>query len=238
MAQIEGHSVEKLGGTLLHISSNHRFGTDAFLLADFAAPRHKDTVCDLCSGCGIVAAVMYERYRPKSIETVEIDSEGVELQKLTIADSSLDNYNAVCCDLKEWQAEHELDIITCNPPYKREGAGIKNAQLSAVNAQHEVLCRFEDVCRAAAKALKYGGRLCVCNRPERLCDMMCDMRANGIESKRMRLVSKNSDSKPWLVLLEGKKGGSPFLQIENTFYIYNSDGFPSDELKSIYLQNI
>ena len=32
------------------VSKEHKFGTDAFLLADFAAPRHKDKVCDLGTG--------------------------------------------------------------------------------------------------------------------------------------------------------------------------------------------
>ena len=36
------------------VSKEHKFGTDAFLLADFAKPRHKDKVCDLGTGCGII----------------------------------------------------------------------------------------------------------------------------------------------------------------------------------------
>ena len=109
-SEIKGLSVEQIGGVKLHISAVHRFGTDAFLLADFAAPRHKDTVCDLCSGCGIVAAVMYERFRPKSIEAVEIDREGYELMTLTAESSALENFKPVCGDLKDWRAERELHL--------------------------------------------------------------------------------------------------------------------------------
>ncbi|MCD8096012.1 MAG: methyltransferase [Ruminococcus sp.] len=233
--EIQGLTAEKIGGISLYISQNHRFGTDAFLLADFAAPRHIDSVCDLCSGCGIVAAVMWERFKPKKIETVEIDEEAAALQRLTVQKSGLKAFSVVRMDLKEYKPERELDVITCNPPYKLDGTGLKNKSEAAVNARHEVLCRFEDVCEAAAGALKYGGRLCVCNRPQRLCDMMCQMRACGIEPKRMRLVSKNSDSEPWLVLLEGRKGGSPFLKVERTLFTCNEDGSRSDELKSVYI---
>ena len=35
-------------------SSDHRFGTDAFLLADFSGYRRKDMACDLGTGCGII----------------------------------------------------------------------------------------------------------------------------------------------------------------------------------------
>jgi tRNA1(Val) A37 N6-methylase TrmN6 len=235
MAEISGLTTEKIGNAHLHISAAHRFGTDAFLLANFAAPRHKDAVCDLCTGCGIVAAVMYERFRPKSIEAVEIDREAHELLCMTIEKSHFENFTAVCADLKDWRAEREVDVITCNPPYFSDGAGIKSREKTAANARHEILCDFSDVCICAARSLKYGGRLCICNRPERLCDIMCDMRAAGIEPKRVQFVSKNKDSSPWLVLVEGRKGGKPFLQVEKNFYTQRPDGERSEELTNVYL---
>ena len=233
--EIKGLSVEKLGDIGLHISAAHRFGTDAFLLADFAAPRHKDTVIDLCSGCGIVAAVMYARFRPKAVTAVEIDSEGTRLFDMTVKSAGIDNILPVTADLKEWRPEKEVDVVTCNPPYFSDGAGIKSAEEHAVNARHEVLCGIEDVCRCAKLALKYGGRLCICNRPERLCDIMCAMRENGIEPKRVRFVCKNPGSAPWLVLAEGRKGGKAFLTVEKSFYSSAENGDFSEELKGIYL---
>ncbi len=41
---------EEIGPLRLCISKEHRFGTDAFLLADFAQARRGDRACDL--GCG------------------------------------------------------------------------------------------------------------------------------------------------------------------------------------------
>ena len=41
---------EEIGPLRLCISKEHRFGTDAFLLADFAQARRGDRACDLCSG--------------------------------------------------------------------------------------------------------------------------------------------------------------------------------------------
>lgn len=233
--EIKGLSVERLGEIRLLISEAHRFGTDAFLLADFAAPRHKDAVIDLCSGCGIVAAVMYARFRPKSITAVEIDNEGTELFGITVQGSGLKDVFPVTADLKQWRPEREVDVVTCNPPYFSDGAGIKSAEEFAVNARHEVLCGIEDVCRCAKLSLKYGGRLCICNRPERLCDIMCAMRENGIEPKRVRFVCKNPDTAPWLVLVEGRKGGKAFLTVEKSFYTTAEDGGFSDELKGVYL---
>ena len=56
-----------LCGIKIYVSDDHRFGTDAFLLADFARARHKDIVCDLGTGCGIIAVLEKLRYAPKKV---------------------------------------------------------------------------------------------------------------------------------------------------------------------------
>lgn len=78
-----------------------------------------------------------------------------------------------------------------------------------------------------------GGRLCVCNRPERLSDVIFAMKSNNIEPKRIRFVSKNPDEAPWLFLIEGKKGSKPFMKVEPQLYIRSGEGF-SEELQKIY----
>ena len=46
------YKFEKLTDKIIVCASNsHRFGTDAFLLADFSKYRQKDKVCDLGTGC-------------------------------------------------------------------------------------------------------------------------------------------------------------------------------------------
>ena len=55
-------------------------------------------------------------------------------------------------------------------------------------ARNEELCTINDITAAAGYLLKFGGRLCLCSRPERLTDTICAMRGAGIEPKRMRLV--------------------------------------------------
>ena len=110
----------------------------------------------------------------------------------------------------------------------------KNDSEAVSIARHEMLCTIDDVCRCAKKNLKFGGRLCICNRPERLCDIMTAMRASGIEPKRLRTVHKNPECPPWLILVEGKKGGKPFVQIEKPLYVRSADGGNSAEMKRIY----
>lgn len=58
---------EPLTGQMhVYVSENHRFGTDAFLLANFSNWRKKDLVCDLGTGCGIIPMIL-QRKNPQNI---------------------------------------------------------------------------------------------------------------------------------------------------------------------------
>lgn len=219
------------------ISSEHRFGTDAFLLASFSHARHKDITADFCSGNGIVALLLERDFSPKKIYALEIQKKAFDQIGLSIKNSEIENDKIipVHADLKDFKFDEELDLITCNPPYKINGTGIKNNTESCSIARHEMLCTINDVCRSASRNLKFGGRLCVCNRPERLCDIMVAMRESGLEPKRVRFVSKNKNTAPWLVLVEGRKGSKPFMKVEPQLYTQSDDGTGfSDELKAMY----
>ena len=85
-----------------------------------------------------------------------------------------------------------------------------------------LLCR--NYARAASLLLRSGGRFCICLRPERLCDAMHAMRCYRLEPKRLRLVAKNSESAPWLCLLEGRRDGKSGLQILPGLFLYTKDG--------------
>ncbi len=231
------YSFEKLTDKIFVCASkNHRFGTDAFLLADFSAYRKKDKVCDLGTGCGIIPLIMQKKMPPEIIYAVDIQEDAVEQLKMGMDKSEIRNIIPVHADLKElWKNAPvgQLDLVTCNPPYKAANAGIESSLTAQKIARHEVLCNIYDVCHAGERLLKFGGRLCICNRPERLSDVIYAMKKNNIEPKRLRFVSKNSDEAPWLFLIEGKKGSKPFMKVEPQMYIRTDTGF-TDELNEIY----
>lgn len=229
-------SYESLGeDTFVCTSQEHRFGTDAFLLADFSAPRHKDKVADLCTGNGIVALLMHRDNRPTKLYAVELQKKAYDQLVLSKEKSKADEMIPINCDLKEWTCEEQLDLITCNPPYKIDNTGLKNESDAVSIARHEIACTIYDVCKTAKRSLKFGGRLCICQRPERLPDIFEAMRQNGIEPKRLRTVSKTPKTEPWLVLVEGRMGGSKFLKIENPLFVKCENGEAySDEMKRIY----
>lgn len=231
------YTFEKLRNEIeICVSEDHKFGTDAFLLADFASPRHKDKVCDLGTGCGIIPLLMQISFAPKLIYGVDIQSRAIEQLGISVEKNGLKNIVPICADLKElWQGAPfgSLDVVTCNPPYKADGAGMQSLSEAQRIARHEIMCDINDVCRAASRLLKFGGRFCLCNRPERLADVISAMKANSIEPKELRFVCKTPSDAPWLFLIEGKKGGKPFMKVLPQLYINGAEGF-SDELLSIY----
>ena len=229
---------EYLGaGITAFVSNSHIFGTDAVLLADFAAPSKKARCCDLGSGCGIIPLLWCKRETGK-ITAVEIQPLAVEQINAAIEFNSLSErleaVNADLCELKGKVPFGCYDVVTMNPPYKASGAGIESRSGADKIARHETMCSLSDVCAAAKKLLNFGGRLCMCIRPERLCELFCEMRAADIEPKRLRLVSKLPGKAPWLALVEGRRGGRNGMTVEPELFVYGDSGEYSDEMKKIY----
>ena len=230
-------SLEALSPSLsICVSGAHKFGTDAFLLADFAAPRRKDLCCDLGCGCGIIPLLWFRDEPPRLCCGVDIQPLAIEQLQKTVEKNGLQKQLIpLLIDLKELSSLPcgPLDLVTCNPPYKAADSGILSCQNAQKIARHEVCCTIEDVCQAAGRLLRFGGRLCLCQRPERLCDTLVAMRAAGIEPKRLRFVQQRPDKAPWLFLVEGKKGSKPFMVVEPPLLIEGEGGF-SREVLDIY----
>lgn len=233
---------EKLGERIsICVTPDHKFGTDAFLLSDFASPRRKDVACDLGTGCGIVGLLWYRdpAEGPRHTYCVDLQPKAIAQLRMTLeenADALDGRITPVLQDLKvlgDAVPPGSVDVVTCNPPYKIEGRGIMSTTQSDQLARHETACTMADVCRAAARLLRFGGRLCVCQRPERLADVLEAMRQAGLEPKRVRFVQQREGMAPWLFLAEGRKGGKPFLQVEAPLIIEGEGGF-SPELLAIY----
>ncbi|MBR3969433.1 MAG: methyltransferase [Clostridia bacterium] len=224
-------------GKFIYVSPHHTFGTDAVLLANFAKPKQNDKLVDLGTGCGIIAFLMLRDNNCNSAYGVDISAEAISLAQKTGQEYDFDKFIPVLSDLKDLKGKVPFGsntLVTCNPPYKAPGAGIKNPDSVKSVARHEVECTLEDIIATGAKLLQTGGRLCMCQRPERLAEMMYLMRKYKVEPKRLRLVCKCVGQSPWLVLLEGRRCGNAALTIEPTLYVEDGQGNFSEEMINIY----
>lgn len=215
-----------LFGLTLYVSDDHRFGTDALLLARFARPGKNDIVCDLCSGCGIIP-MLFEAWEcsPKKAYAFEIQSEAVELLKKSVDENSLsEKIVPVLGDLTKpnelLQIPREsVTLVTANPPYFKFQSGSERLSPAQAAARHELLCNLEQVIKAATSLLKYGGTLKICHIPERLTDALCLMRQYGLEPKIVQFVHNRLADRPYLVLISAKKGGKPGIIVEKPILV-------------------
>lgn len=228
---------EPLGkGFFVNVSKNHTFGTDAVLLADFAASKKVGSHCDLGAGCGIISMLLLRDEKTARSVGVEISEEAVDLARLTAEEYCADRLDIVHSDLNDLRGKlpfGEFELVTCNPPYKASGAGILSSADRDVVARHETMCTLEEVIAVASRLLRSSGRLCICQRPERLADIIALMRQYRVEPKRLRTVSKRVGEEPWLVLVEGMRDAKPGMRVMPPLFVYEGQDY-SEEMLKIY----
>lgn len=241
----DNERIEPLGnGVQIIVSDTHHFSTDTILLSDFANVKSSDCAIELGTGCGTMPLLWIREKPVKQITAVEIQSDAVDMLSRSIAhniQNGITNAQCItpiCADLKELKGVCEYghyNVVVCNPPYKLSGSGITNPDDSKKIARHEQSCTLDDICSAASKLLQYSGRFCICQRPERLADVMESMRKFSIEPKRLRLVQQRKQKEPKLFLLEGRRSGNRgFMQVMPTLFIEDEQGDFSQEMKQIY----
>ena len=226
------------GLKLIQKQQGFRFGVDAVLLSHFANIKSRHRVIDLCTGTGIVPFLAYGKYAPKEVIGLEIQEDMVEMaNRSSVLNNTTDIVKFVHGDLKDKSLLDSLgkfDVLTVNPPYKLNNAGIINPNDKLAIARHEVMCTLEDVIVAARRLLKDNGRMFIVHRPERLADIFGLMRKYKIEPKRVRMVQPNTKKAPNIVLVEGQRDGGAFLKWEETLYVYDDNGKYSEEIDRIY----
>lgn len=223
---------------LIQKKDGFKFGIDAVLLSDFAQIKKKHEVMDLCTGTGIIPFLIYGKYNPKSVYGLEIQEEMVDMAKRSVKLNSLEEkVSFINEDLKNIEFLKKLkkfDVITVNPPYKLNNAGIINPNDKLAIARHEILCNLEDVIYAARILLKDNGRLFMIHRPERLADIFTLMRKYKIEPKRVKMIHPKIGKAPNIVLVEGQRDGGAYLKWDAPLYVYDESGKYTKEIDSIY----
>ena len=184
-------------------------GGDALALGEFATVRPRWRVCDLGTGSGALLLMLARRAEGLSLTGVEADPLSARTARDNLAANGLPG-ELVLGDWREAPLPAGVfDLVVSNPPYFPPGSGRGNDP-----ARMELHGGLEELCAAAGRLLKNGGRFALCHRPERLCDVLCTLRAHGLEPKRLKLVAHSPAHSPALLLVEAVKGGRPGLVVE------------------------
>lgn len=217
-----------------------RPGTDTFLLSSLPRLKPGLRVCDLGCGTGLLGLLLLQRQPDLTVTGVELDPEASSLLERTAMDNGLtDRLTACRGDLRRVRAllpAGSFDLAVCNPPYYPPSSGKLPREEALRNARAETACSLEDVCAAAAYLLRWGGALCLVHKPERLTDLLCALRAAGLEPKRLRTVCRRAGEAPSLVLAEARRGGRAGLTWEPPLVLETPEGHPMAELDVIYFR--
>ncbi len=236
----DGEHLEPLGGGIsVIVSKENRFSTDTVLLADFSQPKKHERAIEFGAGCGAISLIWCRNISPRSVTSIEIQQEAADMMTRSVKLNALEEkVNVINTDIKSLKGVipfGKFDLCAMNPPYKIGGGGIVNSDDAKRIARHETKCTLDDITKAASQVLRFGGRFCICQRPERLADVIMSMRGAGIEPKRLRLVQQRAGKAPKFFLLEGRRGGSSGgLVVMPTLFIEDESGNFSQEMIDIY----
>ena len=137
------------------------------------------------------------------------------------------------CETERFFPAHSVDVVTCNPPYMKAPAGLKNRDASVTASRHEICCTFADVARAASRLLRSKGRFYLVHRPARLVQIFEELRREKLEPKRLRLVHPFRDREPSMVLVEAVREAGEELRTAPPLIIYERPGQYTREIYEI-----
>lgn len=219
---------------IIQDKNGYKFSTDAVLLANFAKAKPSDIVVDLCSGSGIVAILFCYKNKIQKAYAVEIQSKVAEMAMRSINYNKL-NIEVINSDLSDTHkilGSESVDVITINPPYNEVGKTSDTDEIAI--STHEIKTNLNKIAEESFKLLKFGGKIYIVHRADRLVDIFSILRSNRLEPKVLRLVYPKISKEPSVVLIEAKKGAKPGIKFLKPLILNNEDGTESDELKAIY----
>ena len=209
--------------------------TGSVLLADFVRAKPGRAV-ELCSGAGLISLLLLTREPRLSLDCAELDPAASAAAERNFAENGLgESVRALCLDIRAHRAalpHAAYGLAVCNPPYFAEGSG--RASESMAGARSEAGCTLAEAVAAAAWCLRTGGAFCLVHRPERLAELLSLMVGAGLEPKRLRLVQHRLEKPPSLVLVEGRKGARPGLEVLPALILTGPDGQDTAEVRRIY----
>ena len=204
------------------------FGTDSYFLAAFAKPARRGLALELGAGTGVVSLLCAQKGKYEKVVAIEINEISAETALRNAALNRLgDKISVMCADVRDVvQTDFggPADAVISNPPYLKEGHGKNCASPILDSSRRELNGSIADFCRAAARLLRPGGSFSLVWRPDRLADLLYEMRAAGTEPKKIVTVYAYRDSPPSLVLVEGRAGSSPSLTWSRPLFIYEGRG--------------
>lgn len=203
------------GMKILQDSDEYRFTSDSVLLARFLKAKREERVADFCSGSGVVGLHFYgENSGVGHVTLFEMQPRLARMSAKSVALNGLQEYFTVeNIRLQEIPAKYTeaFSLILCNPPYER--GGFSAAAENKAPCRRELTLTLEELCAAAAKCLRFGGRFALVHRADRAAEVLYTLHAYRLEPKKLQFIAGKEGAKPYAVLIAAVKGGKAGLDV-------------------------
>lgn len=215
------------------------FSLDSVLLPNFVTlNKNINKILDIGCGNAPIPLILSTKTDTKIIG-VEIQKEvfdmAIESVKLNNKENQITILNR---DINDYYKEIEtdcFDVITCNPPFfKYLKTSNTNKSDYKTIARHEVKLNLSNIFSIAKKILKNNGVIAIVHRPERLVEIVEEMKKNNIEPKKVQFVYPKKNCEANILLIEGSKNGKPGLKILPPLYTHLDNGEYTEEIKKYF----
>ncbi len=221
------------GFTLQLCDSAFPLSTDSIALSGFVRLPRQAKVLDLGSGCGTLGVLLCANDSNCSVTGIELDPQAhsTALQNANKNQISSRLYS-ICADIRDTAsviAPGSFHCCVSNPPYFSAGPQSKSHPI----ARHEQMCTLDDLFKAAAWSIHYGGDFFLVHKPERLAELCICAAKYKLEPKRLLLLHHRPGDPVSLILLQCRKGAKSGLIIEEEF-LQDAHGNPSEYYRKLY----
>lgn len=221
--------------TLYTPSGQFSLGTDSVACAGFAKIPKGSRVADLGCGCGAIGLMLLASDPTLTVTGIELQLPAVQAAQENGRRNSV-ALHAIAGDLRQIKSllpANSMDAVISNPPYFPVGSGQPASGVKEL-ARSEATCTLAQLCDAAQWLLRWGGCFTLVHRPERLADLIWELRTHNLEPKRIQFVRHKPQSSVSLILLEAKLGGKPGLHYEPDLVLFHEDGTETTTCKRLY----
>jgi tRNA1(Val) A37 N6-methylase TrmN6 len=242
MNLLPGEKLEDLGIEKLKIIQSdelYRFTSDAVLLANLATVVKGARVIDLGAGSGIIGIIIAAKRDVTEVIGLELQPELANMARRSAEYNNLGKkVRIIEGDIKaapEILGREIYDLVVVNPPYAPAESGGESEKEHINICKREKKIKLEEIIVNAAKILKFGGRLCMIHKSNRLAEVIALAMQNNLTPKRLICVHPKSDRPADTVIVECKKGAAHGMSVD-TLIVYNEDGSMTERAARLYLK--
>jgi len=198
------------------------FTSDSVLLANFAKFKAGAKVVEFCAGSGVISILLSKKQKPKEIHAFEVLKRPFEMFKKSVELNNLVEkvipVNERLEDAEKLLGNGYADVVVCNPPYYKTDEKVNDNTSEKQIATTELLTTLESVVKSAFRLLKYGGKLYMVHRVDRLVDVLTTLRLNNLEPKKLNIIYPKLNFEPLVFLVEAHKHGKSGLKVSKATF--------------------